>query len=225
MSYTRDQWSRAFLAGIGNTNPTQNIVNWVINWTASEGSSVGGQGDYNLLNTTQSMPGSYGGGSQGNIQYFSDFASGVQANSLVLQNGLYPNLLNALQTNNEAELGFGGNPSSGVMSDLSTWCGGCGYGGWFAKQPPSQSWLQQQFSGTINTPIPTLNNSSQGLSNPLTLYSFLGLPSQKDLANFSEQLGIVIIGGLVVLVGVLILFLSTDTGKKALSVGEKAALA
>lgn len=214
MSYTREQWARSFLAGLGNNNPTQNVLNWVINWTASEGSTVGGQGDYNLLNTTQPMPGSHGGGSQGNIQYFTSFSQGVQANDIVIQNGLYPDLLKALQTNNESALGFGSSgPSSGVMKDLSIWCGGCGYGGWFAKQSPSSSWLSQQFPGNIDVPISigTTSNSNSGITD--NILSALGLPTPEDVKNFFEQFSLIVAGILLLLVGIMVVFFSSSGGK------------
>lgn len=209
MSYSREQWVRSFLAGLGNSNPSQNVVNWVINWTGQEGSDIGGQGDFNLLNTTQPMPGSHGGGSQGNIQYFTNFAQGVEANDIVIKNGLYPDLLKALQTNDEKSLGFGtSGPTSGVMHDLSIWCGGCNYGGWFAKQSPASNWLSQSFPGTVNTTVPTGSTTNTSL-NPIdtgSILSALGLPSPEDVKNFFEQFMLVILGSIVFLIGILVVF-------------------
>lgn len=76
------------------------------------------------------------------------------------------------------------------------------------------------FLSQIQTSGVSTSQSSSGLSNPINLYSFLGLPSQQQLVSYTEQLGLIIVGGLVVLVGVLVLFLSTDAGKKALQSGE-----
>lgn len=227
MGYTREQWARAFLAGIGNNNPSQEVVNWVINWTAAEGSSIGGQGTFNLLNTTQPMPGSHGGGSQGNIQYFNSFASGVQANDIVLQNGLYPSLLNALKNNDTSALGFGSSgPSSGVMANLKTWCGGCGYGGWFAKQLPASNWLSQIFPGNATGVPPTVPPSTSGAGTPLSnvsppgaqnvpssgvvsdVFSALGLPSAASVADITERFVILTVGVIIIVVGINVIFFS-----------------
>lgn len=124
MSYTRSQWASAFLQALGNTHPTGNTIDWVVAWTDFETSGPGGGGANNLLNTTQ--PG-FGGspipGQSAGVMNYPSFAQGVQANAKVLQNGLYPNLLAALQNDNYAALTNGS-----VYRDLATWCGGCTYG-------------------------------------------------------------------------------------------------
>lgn len=124
MSYTRSQWAVAFLNSLGNKNPTGNTIDWVVAWTDFETSGPGGGGANNLLNTTQ--PG-FGGspipGQSAGVMNYPSFSQGVQANAKVLQNGLYPNLLAALQNDNYAALTNGS-----VYRDLSTWCGGCAYG-------------------------------------------------------------------------------------------------
>lgn len=144
MSYTRKQWADAFLAAIGNTNPSPQIEDFVINWTAQEGAYPGGQGTYNLLNTTQPESGSYGGGTQGNIQYFPSFAEGIQANATVLKNGLYPDLLTALQSNDINALCSG---SGSVQQEMATW--GTGYKSWYCSTPQS-IFLTQQFQGNAS---------------------------------------------------------------------------
>lgn len=161
MSYTRKQWADAFLAAIGNPNPSPQIEDFVINWTAQEGAYPGGQGTYNLLNTTQPESGSYGGGTQGNIQYFPSFAEGIQANATVLKNGLYPDLLTALQSNDINALCSG---SSSVQQEMATW--GTGYKSWYCSTPQS-IFLTQQFSGNVgtiqggNNNIPLSSNGNQ----------------------------------------------------------------
>lgn len=210
MSYSREQWAIAFLNGIGNNHPSQNVINWVINWTAAEGSSVGGQGNYNLLNTTQTMPGSTNfnnlGGGIG-VQNFTSFSQGVQANDMVLENGLYPDLLNSLRNNDESSLGFGGSPSSGVMKDLNTWCGHCGYGGWFAHQAPTANWLGQQFQGVDNiqqNPSQPSNPGGNGGG------SFLGVSSSQ-----LQQFLFVTFGMTVIIIGVFVVFFSKESQGQA----------
>lgn len=220
MSFTRQDWAIAYLNGLGNAHPTQNVINWVINWTAAEGGSVGGQGQFNLLNTTQTEPGStnfnhLSGG--GGVQNFTSFQQGIDANVKVTENGLYPDLLAALRNNDETALGFGGMPSSGVMHGLSTWCGGCGYGGWFAHQKPSSNWLNQVFSGTptfqpgggtIGSPLGGIANTL-GSSSSSTNPSFLGIQ-----ATALEQILIGVFGGIIIVVGITVVFFANKSGSK-----------
>lgn len=148
MSYTRAQWVTAFLNAVGNSSPSQQTINWVINWTAQEDNAVV-QNKHNLLNTTLSLPGSHGGGAQGNIQYYVSFAQGVQANATVLKNGLYPELLRDLQTNNIQALCAG---SQELKKEMAIW--GTGYFSWFCN-PPASYLLMQTYQGSVggNTPI------------------------------------------------------------------------
>ncbi|MGH8397489.1 MAG: hypothetical protein ACRETA_04500 [Gammaproteobacteria bacterium] len=224
-TYTRQQWAVAFLNGLGNANPSQSVVNWVINWTNQEGNAVGGQGDFNLLNTTQSEPGSYGGGSQGNIQYFDSFSSGIAANDQVIQNGLYPDLLSALQNNDFNALASG---SGNIVSEMGTW--GTGWNSWYANTPSSLS-LGQQFPlngsnvGTLQAPTGSNSSSSSSGSDPLGIFAALGLPSSADVANFAQQFMLIFFGGLIILIGVLVVFFSSDSGKKVAKAGAEVAIA
>lgn len=125
MSYTRQQWALAFLAALGNTHPTQPVVDWVVGWSVHE--TTTGQGaTYNLLNTTQRAAGSTQFNGVG-VQNFTSFAQGVQTNALVLHQNFvgYSSLLQALRNNDIASLSA---PAPGVQTGLKTWCGGCGYG-------------------------------------------------------------------------------------------------
>lgn len=217
MTYTRRQWAISFLNGLGNSNPSDNVINWVINWTAAEGNTVGGQGAYNLLNTEQHMPGSTNFNSVG-VQSFISYDQGIQANDKVIENGLYPNLLDALRNNNESALGFGGAPSAGVMANLNTWCGNCGYGGWFAHQPPSPDWLLQQFQGT-----PTNPTTPSGTPSTTDLLSILGLPNASDVKTFVQRFMIVWFGLTIIMIGILAMFFSSKAGKQTIQSGEQAA--
>src|SRR5262252_6067114 len=123
MSYTRQQWASDFLAAIGNTAPDPLVINWVVGWTRYE-TSAGAGAAYNLLNTTQTEPGSTPFNSVG-VQNFTSYTQGVQANAHVLENGLYPDLLAALAHNDVAELSA---PSAAIRNELSTW--GTGYKNW-----------------------------------------------------------------------------------------------
>lgn len=129
MSFTREQWSRDFLAALGNSNPAQTTVDWVVGWTVHETATDTGA-LYNLLNTTEHAPGSTTFNSVG-VQNFVSYDQGVQVNAHVLGENFpgYPELKQALLSNDAASLD---GPSDFVRQGLTTWCGGCGYGVGFA---------------------------------------------------------------------------------------------
>ena len=156
MAYTRQQFVTDVLRGIGNTNPSGNVIGWMVAWTVAETGHPSGsyQGaSYNLLNTTQPAPGTTDFNSIG-VKNYTSYAQGIAATVQTLQNGYYPALLAALQTNNQTALGFSGSPSPGVMANLNTWCGSCGYGNAFVTN--SGAFSTEVFAGTpTSTPIGT----------------------------------------------------------------------
>lgn len=119
MSYTRLQWSTGLLMDIGNKNPSPDVLYWLIAWTMCETSITSPSPSYNLLNTTEpNTPGvvkpdfnSIG------VKNYDSFVHGIQANSKVLQNGFYPDILTGLKTNNISLLKTGTN----INKELSTW--------------------------------------------------------------------------------------------------------
>lgn len=161
MSYTRQDWARAFLAALGNHAPTQATVDWVVGWTYHE--TTTGQGaTYNLLNTTERSPGStlFGNNSAG-VQNYTSFAQGVQVNAHVLGENFngYAALKQALLNNDINAL----NGSAGVRQGLSTWCGGCGYGVGF--QSVGAAHRNDQFPGsTGGTPLAQISSGGGSLS-------------------------------------------------------------
>ena len=167
MAYTRQQFVTDVLRGIGNATPSGNIIGWMVAWTVAETGHPSGsyQGaSYNLLNTTQPAPGATNFNSIG-VKNYTSYAQGITATVQTLQNGYYPTLLAALQTNNQAALGFGGVPSPGVMANLNTWCGSCGYGNAFVTN--SGAFSTEVFAGTpTSTPIGTPPPSGGGITPP-----------------------------------------------------------
>lgn len=157
--YTRAQWAKAFLQAIGNASPSTATINWVVNWSAQEDNAVV-PGKNNLLNTTLPMPGSHGGGTQGNIQYYTSYQQGVQANAMTLKNGLYPELLRDLQTNNIQALCAG---SAQLQKDMQTW--GTGYNSWYCNTPAT-SILQQVYPGSAGTGTPGTTGAKQWYQYP-----------------------------------------------------------
>jgi Peptidase family M23 len=159
MSYTRAQYCKAVLNSIGNNSPSTGTINWMVNWSAQEDNAVV-QNKHNLFNTTQPEPGSHGGGSQGNIMYYTSFTQGVQATATTLKNGLYPELLRDLQTNNTAALAAG---SAQLQKDLRTW--GTGYNSWYSN-PPATSILQQTYQGSAGGNNPVSSGTKQWFNYP-----------------------------------------------------------
>lgn len=140
-TYTREDWARALLQALGNSNPTRDDVNFVINWTTQEDNQT--QPGFNLLNTTQPLNGSTGTGTQGNIQVYRSFADGIQATAQTIENGNYPILWADLKDNNTQDL-FAG--SSEVQKEMGVW--GTGWKSWYS-QTPSPTILAQQEPGTM----------------------------------------------------------------------------
>lgn len=234
MTYKRSDWAIAFLNSIGNAHPTWLTIDWVINWTDAEGPTVGGQGAYNLLNTTQDAPGAtafnhFGPGGKYSVKNYTSFSQGISANAAALQNGYYPSLLQALKTNDVKSLGYGQNsPSQSILNELNTWCGSCGYGRTFVLTP-ANNFLLQQFqgstSGTTTTPPSSTSTSSSSSTDSsssssdgststtptdwiTSLMSALGLPTQQDVQNFIQQFIVIFIGGMILLIGIVVLLFS-----------------
>lgn len=207
--YTRQQWAVGFLQALGNNNPTQKVIDWVVNWSKYE--TAAGQGaTYNLLNTTQKAQGSSSYNSAG-VQNFISFQQGAQTNASVLLNSsYYAGLANALLTNNEAALGYGGSPSNSVQNGLNYWCKGdisqsCYSAGQLAKSPGSA--LTDAFSGFV-TNVTKAAGGNTNTTFPSTCPPF-------DLAcgaasffssNQVRQVGLLFIGLILLLIGIEILF-------------------
>lgn len=98
MPYNRRQFSKALCAACFNYQPSDAILNFIIGWTRFE-SSAGAGAQYNLLNTTEFQPGCTNFNSVP-VRNFVNFQQGVEANSIVIKNGLYPTIHNAILNNN-----------------------------------------------------------------------------------------------------------------------------
>ena len=120
-SFSKQKWAVDFLAQIGNSHPDPLTIGFVWGWTQMESGAQDSCGaDYNPLNTTQKMPGSTPlPGNSAGVQMFVSYDQGLQANAMVLKNGLYPTLLAALAQNNDTALA-----GPDVAGDLSVWVSG-----------------------------------------------------------------------------------------------------
>jgi hypothetical protein len=160
-----DQWITDFLNAIGaDPNNAQNR-SFMNAWITKESGQYPISYGWNPLNTTQSGPGSYGGGAQGNIQFFPSYQSGLAANVKTITNGLYGDLLGALRS---------GSASTSVpYHGLSTWGTGslAGMGG---SQPPSAS--STSSSGATSSTSSSGATSSTPLKDPPWLQTIHDLP-------------------------------------------------
>lgn len=216
--FTRQQWATSLLNYIGNVNPSPQVVNWVVNWTAQEGNAPGQQAQFNLLNTTQPEAGSYGGGTQGNIQYYPSYQLGIIGNGDTLANGNYPDLYNALRSNNFSALSSG---SGNIVQEMRTW--GTGWNAWYGGSP-NASLLAQQFP-LSGSSITTPTGSTTGTTGSSTGTGIFNLPSSTEIASFFQRFMLLFFGGLIILIGISVVFFSSDAGKETVSTGAKAAAA
>jgi hypothetical protein len=157
MSFTREQFAKDVAVRMGNPIPNQTVIDFIVGWSVYETNTNSGA-RYNILNTTQPMPGStyfnHLSGSSG-VQNYTSYAQGIQATQLTIQNGLYGALSEAIFTNNSNALNP---PSSAVLANLHTWCGSCGYGNQFMQVGPAHR--KDAFDYGTATPISTSQSSS-----------------------------------------------------------------
>lgn len=176
MSYTRSQFVTDVLRGIGNSNPSAQVVGWMVAWSVAETGHPSGayQGAaFNLLNTTQPATGTTDFNSIG-VKNYASYAQGITATVQTVQNVYYPALLEALLTNNATALGYGQNsPSPGVLANLNTWCGSCGYGNAFVAN--SGAFASEVFAGTATTVPPGPLPPPSSTSIPTTTSSVTGV--------------------------------------------------
>lgn len=148
MSYLRSDWCGALLESIGNKEPSQDVLQWLMSWTKFETGTPPGA-SYNLLNTTEpNTPGVVSNFNSVGVKNYDTFAHGIQANSKVLQNGYYNRLLDSLKNNDIDAL----KTSPYINGELSIWGTG-------NKQADINNMLGQvkddKFPGTMNMPVPS----------------------------------------------------------------------
>lgn len=137
------------LAGNFGYTPSLNITNFMISWTHLVGGSFSNACAFNLLNATQDEPGAKqcADGLPG-VKSYPDAATGLKAMVDALQSGHYPNLVHALTTNDETNLGFTrrGAPSfanmmaNNIAQELSFWATG-------KRTPLAQNYILKIMAG------------------------------------------------------------------------------
>lgn len=121
----KQAWAEELLKTLGNPNPDPMTIKFVEAWEILEsgpGPVVGA--DYNPLNTTEPWAGATSFNAVG-VKNYASYQDGLNATAAVLNNGLYPSLLNALKTGDSGNLGMGTAPMApNIISDLSVWSTG-----------------------------------------------------------------------------------------------------
>lgn len=173
MSYSRHQWSTDFLKALGNSNPTQETVNFVDGWSKVE-TSAGQGARYNLLNTEEHATGSTNFNAFG-VQNFVSYHQGVDTNAwLVKTSPSYKFLYEALRDNRSTLLHPQPGPiSTGISGDLQVWVSGSrdGNPGYVEKVYAAYGTSTDTFPGDVFTPQQLAALGESALDQALTLVS------------------------------------------------------
>lgn len=133
MSYTRRDFSVGVYQRLGNLTPHPWMIKYLVAWTQVETEGLGKPNALNnLLNTTEPGFGSdlFPEWNSVHVRQYPTFEDGVSATvaSLIGEvEHFYPNLLEALRTNNGVSLGSQGHPSDEIVGELNTWSGNANY--------------------------------------------------------------------------------------------------
>lgn len=210
---TIQNWVVQVLAGIGNPAPSANIKAFLSAWAGEEGGWINNACMYNPLNTMEDAPGATQcANTITGIKSYADFNSGVNAAVQTLRNGQYPNLLHALQTNDENNLGFNGHPIAGnIQGDLSVWVNG-------ARSPVAQTYINAILSLAHQPGITnTVSTDKQGAANTAAANSAVpGVDALNAIGTFFSGINTfftngglirilkIAIGGLLVTTGIIL---------------------
>ena len=104
MDYTRETFAEAILTGLGYP-VTKLAVTDIMSWEAAEGGAWNGGARYNPLNTTEPMSGATDFNSVG-VKNYGSWEQGISATIKTLQNGYYPDILNALAIGGTGDFGL-----------------------------------------------------------------------------------------------------------------------
>jgi hypothetical protein len=106
-----NDWARAQLTDLGIT-PSRGAMQIMVGWARAEGGHFKNDAHFNVLNTTQPMPGAGNTGTQGNIKQYRSWQQGIKATTRTLRNGRYGGILRSLEQGNpnEAIAAIGASP-------------------------------------------------------------------------------------------------------------------
>lgn len=114
--FTRVQWAKDLCQALGNANPTQKILSFIVGWTCHETLTNSGA-KFNLLNTTQPFEGAINFNSVG-VKNFPNYQAGIQATINTILNGRYTVIAEILRDNQDNLIS-----DENVASELHTWSG------------------------------------------------------------------------------------------------------
>ena len=157
MDYTRETFAEAILTGLGYP-VTKLAVTDIMSWEAAEGGAWNGGARYNPLNTTEPMSGATDFNSVG-VKNYGSWEQGISATIKTLQNGYYPDILNALA--------IGGTGDFGLTVGESPW----GTETFTVTGQPTKA---------LTSPTDTGNAPSLTNTNPPTLSNYPGLFVNSD---------------------------------------------
>jgi hypothetical protein len=95
----REAWALDLLARLGNTQPTQGTIDFVIEWTLAEDSGGGAFARHNPLNTTQTGFNETHTINGDGVRGYASYEDGMQATLQTLSYGYYTEIVAGLQTN------------------------------------------------------------------------------------------------------------------------------
>lgn len=215
-------FSKAVLADLGapQTAPNeQSLIAWFL--------LEGGGGQNNPMNTTLKTSGSTGVFNSDQVQDYATPADGAAATASTLQSSDYSAIVNDLKAGSGLA-----NPGSAAATEFLTWSGN-GYssvsgtfdqaaaylkgGGSVATQGAGGSTTGS--SGSGSTPTPAASTGIVG-----DILSAMGLGSG-DINSLLERAGLMILGGIMIVVGIVILFKDTAPAQAVKAAAPDAAVA
>lgn len=98
----REQFATDLLAALGNTSPSADTIDMVVEWTLAEDSGDGALARHNPLNTTQPSGDETQVINEDGVRGYASYDAGMRATVQTITNGLYNDVVAALQANDPA---------------------------------------------------------------------------------------------------------------------------
>lgn len=95
----REQFAADVLARVGNERPSQEIINFIVEWTIAEDVGDGAFLRNNPLNTTQTSPDAEGSINDDGVKDYASYQGGLDATLQTLSYGYYTEIVASLQAN------------------------------------------------------------------------------------------------------------------------------
>jgi hypothetical protein len=98
----RERFAVDLLGALGNTQPTQETIDFLVEWTCAEDSGSGALARYNPLNTTQPGFNETHSINGDGVRGYATYEDGLAATLQTITNGYYDGVVVGLQTNDPA---------------------------------------------------------------------------------------------------------------------------